>query len=203
MLSLGSSMLFIHLLDHLAVIHVLNPLVLFNQPTPGLPGALSLLSDDGLGILFNPIHAGTEFFNSIPILKNILAWPLVQKIGEHLRQALPVVRLACHYQWHWHRGLYRPAAAVVPAVALWHNPGVLCCFTVSAFSTAMAFLLLILNLAIKKREEDRPLRVFYERTDLMLIAAELIILFSFFPICSVDLNPLQFRPSCYGTTGAG
>ncbi len=44
----------------------------------------------------------------------------------------------------------------------------------------MAFLLLVLNLAIKKREEDRPLRVLYERTDLMLIAAELVILFSFF-----------------------
>ena len=53
-------------------------------------------------------------------------------------------------------------------------------FSVSAFSTAMAFLLLVLNLAIKKREEDRPLRVFYERTDLILIAVELVILFSFF-----------------------
>ncbi|MBA1332922.1 polysulfide reductase, partial [Candidatus Endoriftia persephone str. Guaymas] len=31
-----------------------------------------------------------------------------------------------------------------PAVALWHNPGVPLLFTVSAFSTAMAFLLLIM-----------------------------------------------------------
>ena len=66
-----------------------------------------------------------------------------------------------------------------PAVALWHNPGVPLLFTVSAFSTALAFLLLVLTLVIK-REEDHHIRVFYERTDLMLIATELVILFSFF-----------------------
>jgi formate-dependent nitrite reductase membrane component NrfD len=44
-----------------------------------------------------------------------------------------------------------------PAVALWHNPGVPLLFIVSAFSTAMAFLLLVLYLAVK-REEDHGLR---------------------------------------------
>ena len=39
--------------------------------------------------------------------------------------------------------------------------------------------MLVLNLVIK-HEEDQPIRVFYERTDVMLIAAELVILFSFF-----------------------
>jgi formate-dependent nitrite reductase membrane component NrfD len=33
LLSLGSLMLFWHLLDHLAAIHVLNPLAMINQPT--------------------------------------------------------------------------------------------------------------------------------------------------------------------------
>ena len=32
LLSFGSSMLFLHLLDHLAVIHVLNPLILLTKP---------------------------------------------------------------------------------------------------------------------------------------------------------------------------
>ena len=41
MLSLGSSMLFMHLLDHMAVIHVLNPLVLSQSPLHGSPGAPS------------------------------------------------------------------------------------------------------------------------------------------------------------------
>ena len=66
-----------------------------------------------------------------------------------------------------------------PAVALWHNPGVPLLFTVSAFSTALAFLLLVLHLVINN-PEDAAIQRFYERLDVMLIAAELVILFSFF-----------------------
>ena len=44
MLSVGSALLFWHLLDHFAVIHVLNPWSGFSNPTPGSPGAPSLSS---------------------------------------------------------------------------------------------------------------------------------------------------------------
>ncbi len=66
-----------------------------------------------------------------------------------------------------------------PAVALWHNPGVPLLFTVSAFSTAFAYLLLLLHTFITD-ENDQDLRHRYERFDLVLIATELVILFSFF-----------------------
>ncbi len=66
-----------------------------------------------------------------------------------------------------------------PAVALWANPGVPLLFTVSAFSTAMAFLLLIMYTVIKDAA-DEHIRVLYERIDLVLISAELVIIFSFF-----------------------
>ena len=49
----------------------------------------------------------------------------------------------------------------------------------SAFSTALAYLLIVLNL-MNHRAEDEPTRRFYERLDLMLISGELVILFSFY-----------------------
>ena len=66
-----------------------------------------------------------------------------------------------------------------PAVALWHNPGVPLLFTVSAFSTALAYLLLVL-VVIHRNDQHQPICRYYERIDLMLIAAELVIIFSFY-----------------------
>lgn len=182
MLSLGSAMLFLHLLDHMAVIHVLNPMVLINQPTAWIAwGTQFIVWMMVWGLLYSLPHMmESPFFNRIPILKNILAWRLVQKIGSTCGRHCRICGWLASINGIGtviYTGLLLQS---FPAVALWHNPGVPLLFTVSAFSTAMAFLLLVLNLAIKKREEDRPLRLFYERTDLMLIAAELVILFSFF-----------------------
>lgn len=182
MLSMGSSMLFIHLLDHMAVIHVLNPLVLFNQPHAWIAwGTQFIVWMMVWGFLYSlPYTLESPFFNRIPILKNILALPFVKRVGRTCgRFCRPCGWLATinGIGTVVYTGLLLQS---FPAVALWHNPGVPLLFTVSAFSTALAFLLIILNVAIKKREEDRPLRVFYERTDLMLIAGELVILFSFF-----------------------
>jgi len=50
---------------------------------------------------------------------------------------------------------------------------------VSAFSTAFAYLLLLLNVFIPD-ENDQDIRHRYERFDVILIATELVILFSFF-----------------------
>lgn len=182
MLCLGSAMLFLHLLDHVAVIHVLNPMVLINQPNAWIAwGTQFIVWMMVWGVLYALPHMlDSQFFNRIPVVKQVLAFSWVQKIGR-----------ACgrHCRLCGWLATINGIGTVVytglllqsfPAVALWHNPGVPLLFTVSAFSTAMAFLLLVLNVAIKKREEDKSLCVFYERTDLILIAVELVILFSFF-----------------------
>ncbi len=182
MLCLGSAMLFLHLLDHVAVIHVLNPMVLINQPTAWIAwGTQFIVWMMVWGFLYAlPYMMDSPFFSRIPIVKNILGWRLVQKIGRTCGRHC---RLCGWLATINGIGTVVYTGLVLqsfPAVALWHNPGVPLLFTVSAFSTAMAFLLLVLGLAIKKHEEDRALCRFYERTDLMLIAAELVILFSFF-----------------------
>jgi len=182
MLSLGSSMLFLHLLDHMAVIHVLNPLVFFNQPTALIAwGTQFIVWMMVWGVLYSLPHMmESEFFGRIPLVKDILKWSLVQKLGNFVSKysrILGWLAAANGIGTVVYTGLLLQS---FPAVALWHNPGVPLLFTVSAFSTAMAYLLLVLNLSTMKCEEDRPLRIFYERTDLMLIATELVILFSFF-----------------------
>ncbi len=83
MLSLGSSMLFLHLLDHLAVIHVLNPMVLINQPNAWIAwGTQFIVWMMVWGVLYAlPYMQESEFFGRIPVVKNILTWGLVRKIG--------------------------------------------------------------------------------------------------------------------------
>jgi len=182
MLGLGSLMLFIHLLDYRAVIYVLNPLVLFRQPHAWIAWGTQFI----IWMMF------WGLFYSLPYLlrsEGLLAAPL---IGNFLKsRVVSRINTSCCLRFHkyigWLATINGIGVAVYtglllqsfPAVALWHNPGVPLLFTVSAFSTALAYLLLVLNLVIK-REEDFDVKVFYERTDTMLIAAELVILFSFF-----------------------
>lgn len=182
MLGLGSLMLFMHLLDHMAVIHVLNPLVLIRQPHAWIAwGTQFIIWMMWWGLFYAlPYMIDSPQLNRIPLLRSLLRMGIVEKLSRR-----------CCMRFHktigWLATINGIGVAVYtglllqsfPAVALWHNPGVPLLFTVSAFSTAMAFLLLLLNIVIK-REEDRPIRVFYERADVMLIAAELVILFSFF-----------------------
>ncbi len=182
MLALGSLMLFYHLLDHKAVLHLLNPLVLFRQPTSWIAwGTQFIIWMMWWGVFYAlPYLVESPLMNRIPLLGSLLRTRLMQKLS-----------MLCGQRFHktigWLATINGIGVAVYtglllqsfPAVALWHNPGVPLLFTVSAFSTAMAFLLLLLTTVIK-RDEDQSIRVFYERTDVMLIAAELVILFSFF-----------------------
>lgn len=182
MLGIGSLMLFVHLLDYRAVIHVLNPFVFFLHPRAWIAwGTQFIIWMMWWGVLYAlPYMVDSRFFGRIPLLGPLLRWRLVRWVSARCC-------LRFHKSIGWLATINGIGTAVYtglllqqfPAVALWHNPGVPLLFTVSAFSTALAYLLLILTVAIG-REEDRPLRVFYERTDVMLIAAELVILFSFF-----------------------
>ncbi len=182
MLGLGSLMLFGHLLNHVAVLHVLNPMVLFQQPQAWIAwGTQFIIWMMWWGVFYAlPYMVDSPFFMRLPLLGGLLAWTPVRALSERFC-------LRYHKAIGWLATINGIGTAVYtglllqsfPAVALWHNPGVPLLFTVSAFSTALAYLMLVLTLAIK-RDADRPIRVFYERTDVMLIAGELVILFSFF-----------------------
>jgi len=181
LLSLGSSMLFWHLLDHLAVIHVLNPLAMLNQPTAWIAwGTQLILWMMVWGVLYAlPYARVTPLFQRTPVLKSILAWSWVGRLGDFV---------ARHRKFFGWLAVVNGAGVAVytglllqsfPSVALWANPGVPLLFTVSAFSTAMAFLLLIMYTILHEAEDDH-IRVLYEQIDLVLIATELVIIFSFF-----------------------
>lgn len=181
MLGAGSLMLFLHLLDHMAVIHVLNPLILFIKPDAWIVwGTQFILWMMVWGILYALPHIREiPVFQRMPVVGWFLRWDVVVAVTNWCGRNCKVCG--------WLATINGIGTAVYtglllqsfPAVALWHNPGVPLLFTVSAFSTAMAYLLLVLNLVIK-RDEDLEIRVLYERIDVILIATELVILFSFF-----------------------
>lgn len=181
MLGLGSAMLFGHLLDHIAVIHVLNPLVLFRKPDAWIAwGTQFILWMMVWGLLYAlPYMRESSFFKAIPLVNRVLEWSWVVKISNKCGQYCKVCA--------WMATINGIGTVVYtglllqsfPAVALWHNAAVPILFTVSAFSTALAYLLVVLYVFMK-RKEDHHIRVFYERMDLILIAAELVILFSLF-----------------------
>lgn len=181
MLGVGSLLLFIHLLHHGAVIHVLNPLALIHKPDAWIAwGTQFILWMMVWGILYAlPRARECDKINTLPLIGWLLDSHLVAGVAGWCGRNCKFVG--------WVATLNGIGTAVYtglvlqsfPAVALWHNPGVPLLFTVSAFSTAMANLLLVMN-TFMHNDEDHGLRVLYERIDVVLIAIELVILFSFF-----------------------
>ncbi|MCB2261675.1 MAG: polysulfide reductase NrfD [Candidatus Thiosymbion ectosymbiont of Robbea hypermnestra] len=181
LLSLGSGMLFLHLLDHLAVVHVLNPLAMINQPTAWIAlGTQLILWMMIWGVLYAiPYARMTPLFQKMPLIGKLLEWSPIVKLSDFIAKYRKVIG--------WLAVVNGVGVAVYtglllqsfPAVALWANPGVPLLFTVSAFSTGMAFLLLVMYTILREAEDDH-IRVLYERIDLVLIATELVIIFSFF-----------------------
>ncbi len=181
MLALSSAMLFWHLLHHTAVIYVLNPLVLFYQPHAWIAwGTQFILWMMVWGLLYAlPYMRETPQFVRMPLVGTILQMGFVKWLSACCMKRRRIVG--------WLATINGIGTAVYtglllqsfPAVALWHNPGVPLLFTVSAFSTAFAYLLVIMNTFIRD-ENDQDLRHHYERFDVILIATELVILFSFF-----------------------
>ncbi|MDD5404208.1 MAG: polysulfide reductase NrfD [Sulfuricella sp.] len=181
LLGISSAVLFGHLLHHAAVIYVLNPLVFILKPDSWIAwGTQFILWMMVWGMLYAlPYMRETPLFMRIPVVRGILQWPLVNWLSACCMKRRRIVG--------WLASINGIGTAVYtglliqsfPAVALWHNPGVPLLFTVSAFSTAFAYLLLLLNIFITD-ENDQDIRHRYERMDLILIATELVILFSFF-----------------------
>ncbi|MCK5720599.1 MAG: polysulfide reductase NrfD [Thiomargarita sp.] len=179
MLSIGSLVLFIHLLDHIAVIHVLNPLGLLTSPESwimwGTQFILWMMISSMIYTL--PYMQESTFWRKIPIIGMILG-----KFGWLGRLSLKFHKLIGWLAIITAAGTVLYTGLLLqsfPSVALWNNPSVPLLFTASAFSTALAFLLIVLYVFIN-REEDHALRTFYERTDVILIAVELLIVFLFF-----------------------
>lgn len=182
MLGAGSGLLFWHLLDHMAAIHVMSPLVLFEKPDAWIAWGTQFISWMMIwGFVYAfPYMAESAFLRGLPVLGWILGTARVQFLaahaGKHFRRTIGWLATVNGIGVAVYTGLVLQS---FPAVTLWHNPGVPLLFTASAFSTALAYLLLVLHL-VMNREEDHPIRVIYERIDLILISTELVILFSFF-----------------------
>ena len=181
MLAISSAVLFGHLLHHIAVIRVLNPLVLFYQPHAWIAwGTQFILWMMVWGILYAlPYMRETPMFMRMPLVGKILQIKFAEWLSGSCMKHRRIVG--------WLATINGIGTAVYtglllqsfPAVALWHNPGVPLLFTVSAFSTAFAYLLVIMNTFIRD-ENDQDIRHRFERFDVILIATELVILFSFF-----------------------
>lgn len=187
MLSVGSLMLFLHLLDHLAIIHVLNPMVLVNKPDAWISwGTQFIVWMMVWSIVYSlPYMLETKFWSEMPVVGTILGWfAWVGKLPQSIHEFIGWLAIINGIGTVLYTGLLLQS---FPAVALWHNPGVPLLFIVSAFSTAMAFLLLVLYLGIRQ-DEDHELRVFYERTDVILIGIELFIIFIFFHFTTYGLE---------------
>nr|VFK22389.1 MAG: Formate-dependent nitrite reductase, membrane component NrfD [Candidatus Kentron sp. LFY] len=182
MLGVGSSMLFIHLLDHVAVVNVLNPLVLFHKPDAWIAWGTQFITWMLIwGVLYPlPYMVESPSFQKIPVLGRVLRSAFLTGACERFCQRYRKV-------FGWLATINGIGVAVYtglllqsfPAVPLWNNPAIPVLFTISAFSTAMAFLLLLLNVFIKD-PEDEKIASFYERVDLILIAAEVVMIFAFF-----------------------
>ncbi len=182
MLAAGSSLLFFHLLHHLAVIGALNPLVLLRKPDAWIAwGTQFIMWMMVWAVVYSlPYMRQTAFFANMPLVGKVLKWaPVVWFSDLALRFHRPIGWLATvtGVGTVVYTGLLLQS---FPAVALWHNPGVPVLFTVSGFSTALAFLLLVMYWVIREDAELHSVRVFYERADVILIAAELVLIFVFF-----------------------
>jgi formate-dependent nitrite reductase membrane component NrfD len=191
MLSVGSGLLFLHLLHHLAVINVLNPLVLLHQPQSWIAwGTQFIVWMMVWSMVYTlPYMLETPFWRDMPIIGAILGlFKWLGNLSMKFHTLIGWLAVINAMGTVFYTGLLLQS---FPAVALWHNPGVPLLFIVSAFSTAMALLLLVLNLAIKD-ENDHALKVLYERTDVILIGVELLIIFVFFHYTTYGLESARY-----------
>jgi polysulfide reductase chain C len=204
MLGVGTSMLVIDLLDPLAVIHLLNPMRMFDKGDAWIVwGSQAIQWMMILGLLYAlPYMLESPFFNRLPFVKTALHWPVVERLSAlvmKIHKPIGVSAVICGVFTAIYTGLLLQS---MPAVALWNNPGVPILFTVSAFSTAMAYLILLLGFVLKHHEEDHKLAAVYERADVALIAWEILIVFSFFFFLLMSSsNAVQSYRMLWGNAG--
>ncbi|MBF0271903.1 MAG: polysulfide reductase NrfD [Magnetococcales bacterium] len=181
MMAVGSGMLFLHLLNKWAAIYILTPWGVFHKPDSWIAwGSQFIIWLQITALLYAlPFMVEKPRLLNWPLVGTVLKLDLVRAVAAKvapIQGILGWVSILTGIGTVVYTGLLLQS---FPAVALWHNPAVPILFTVSAFSTAMAWLLIVMYLFIYHRV-DHSIRILYERVDVVLITAELVILFSFF-----------------------
>ena len=169
MLSVGSGMLFYHLLDHLAVWNVL--LGVFRKPDAWIAwGTWSIIFGMIWGLVYTLPHIPTPKFLGWCQLLKFFKWFGTKYAGPMAWGTVFMSVFTAVYT-----GMLLQS---FPAVDLWHNPGVPVLFTVSATSTALAVMLILQYVVV--RANDHELRHGFERLDTWLIGIELVIIAAFY-----------------------
>ncbi len=180
----GSGLLFIHLANHTAVVHVLNPLAIFFKPDAWIAWGTQFISWMLIASLLYilPYIIGSPSLLRLPFISSVLKTRIVYGLGNiagsgNVHKILGIFAAISGLGVAVYTGLLLQS---FPAVALWNNPGVPILFTVSAFSTACALLILIMHIFMGHDEKDTVLRSLYERADVLLLATELLVIFLFY-----------------------
>ncbi|MBF0262604.1 MAG: polysulfide reductase NrfD [Magnetococcales bacterium] len=181
MLNIGSMILFIHLLHHAAVLVLFTPFAVLNQPSAWIAwGTQFIMWVQIAGLLYAlPYVRESPFWLDFPIAGRVVQsapFGRVVDFARRYRRLMAWVAVLSGFGTAAYTGLLLQS---FPAVTLWHNPAVPILFTVSAFSTALAYLMLVMILFIRNHE-DHALQVMFERTDVLLLAMELFILYVLF-----------------------
>ncbi|MBF0136401.1 MAG: polysulfide reductase NrfD [Magnetococcus sp. DMHC-1] len=181
MLALGSGLLFLHLLHKWAAIYILTPWGIFHKPDSWIAwGSQFILWLQLTAVLFAlPFMVEKPRLLNWPVMGAFLKMKITRDVAETAQKFQPIlgwIAIITGLGTAVYTGLLLQS---FPAVVLWHNPGVPILFTVSAFSTSMAWLLIVMYMFIYHRV-DHSIRALYERVDIGLITAELVVIYSFF-----------------------
>ena len=181
MLVVGTGLLFFHLLDKMAVIYLLNPMAVVNNPSSWIAwGTQFIMGVQLFSVLYVlPYMVETPVLQRTPLLGTLLGTGFVKSLAgfsANNRKFLGWIAALSGFGTAFYTGLLLQS---FPAVALWHNSGVPALFLVSAFSTAFAFLIFVLYMFIPN-QEDHALLAGFERADATLIVSELLIIFAIF-----------------------
>lgn len=141
MLSIGSLLLFLHLLHYVAVINVLNPMVLFLKPDAWISwGTQFIVWMMVWSMVYTlPYILESPFWMKIPVVGSILrlfGW--LGRMSMKFHAIVGGLAVINSVGTVFYTGLLLQS---FPAVALWHNPGVPILFIVSAFSTTILSLI--------------------------------------------------------------
>jgi formate-dependent nitrite reductase membrane component NrfD len=115
MLSVGSLFLFLHLLDHFAVYHVLNPLIIYYRPEAWIAwGTQFIVWMMVWSMVYTlPYMLETPFWRDMPVVGMILGW--FKWLGCSVFEIPWGSWLVGDYQWYGHRVLHRLITAILPS----------------------------------------------------------------------------------------
>ncbi|MDR3390377.1 MAG: polysulfide reductase NrfD [Sulfuriferula sp.] len=179
LLGFGSALLLVDLLHPIRVWEILLPWNVLFEPTSWIAwGTQFIVWAMVFGLLYIwPLLLEEPWFRKLPVIGSWLEmWfelPLIRFVGRmvtRFRTPIAWVAILCGAGTAVYTGLLLRS---FPAAALWANSLVPPLFTVSAFSTALAYLLLVLYGVLHLHG---TLARWYERLDLMLIGVEIVLI---------------------------